>query len=73
MTLDQWLGLRRGDIVVETRSGVERRVVAVKRYVTAHGHTRVWMSLKKLKKSWTKSPLTHYTIYDDQGRWRLKE
>lgn len=72
MTLDQWLALKVGDVVVETASGTERRVCAIKRYVTAHGHTRVWMTLRKLRKSWTKSKFTHYTIYDDQGRWKLR-
>ena len=72
MTKLQWMSLAPGDVVVETKSSVEREVMAIKRHVTAHGHTRTWMSLRKLKKSWTKSPLTHYTIYDDQGRWKKK-
>lgn len=72
MTLHQWNSIKPGDVIVETRSGVERRVFAVKRYITVQGLLRTWISLRKLHKSWTKSPFTHYTIYDDRGRWRLK-
>lgn len=73
MTRSQWLSIKRGDIIVETRSDIERKIIHVKRHVTTQKKIRTWISLYKLHKSWTKSPLTHYTIYDDRGRWRLKE
>lgn len=72
MTADEWLRLKRGDVIVETASGVERKIIQVKRHNT--GRTvRTWISLVKLHRSWTKSKLTHYTQYDDRGRWRIKE
>jgi hypothetical protein len=74
MTRDEWLDLKPGDIIIEVRSGVERRVLSVSHNrQPGHLKIRTSISLKKIAYGWTKSQNTTYSNNDDRGRWRLKK
>ena len=72
MTPEEWLALKKGDVIVEVNSGTEREVLSLRR-VTRQGSTRTAITLRKLvRRAWTPSPNATYFNYDDRGRWRLK-
>jgi hypothetical protein len=72
MTPEEWLALKKGDVIVEVNSGIERKVLSLSR-VTRQGSTRTAISLRKLvRRAWTPGPNATYFNYDDRGRWRLK-
>jgi hypothetical protein len=72
MTPEEWLALKKGDVIVEVRSGIERKVLSLRR-VTRQGFTRTSITLRKLvRRAWTPGPYATYFNYDDRGRWRLK-
>lgn len=75
MTRDEWLSLKPGDVIIETRSGTERMVLSVTHHrQPGHLKIRTSISLKKIGfHGWTKGPNTTYTNHDDRGRWRLKK
>ena len=74
MTSAEWLDLKPGDIIIEVRSGTERRVISVS-HNRQPGHLKIRTSitLKKIGHGWTHSPNTVYNNHDDRGRWRLKK
>jgi hypothetical protein len=72
MTKREWLLIKQGDFVIAA-SGVEREVLEVMRWKTNRGTYRTCITLKKIRKSWTKSATTLYWNYDDLGKWRLKK
>jgi hypothetical protein len=75
VTQEEWLTLRRGDIIIEVKTGVERRVLSVSRKKNWNARKiRTSITLKKLVKTyWTPGDTTTYSNYDDRGRWKLKK
>lgn len=75
MTRDEWLSLKPGDVIIEVRSGVERRVLSVTHNKAPNATSiRTSISMKKIGfHGWTKGPNTTYNNHDDRGRWRLKK
>lgn len=70
MTKQEWLDLKVGDVIVEGKSGVRRRVVHLSR-VTKRGVTRTGITLIKIApRAWTPGLFATYFNTDDRGRWR---
>lgn len=71
MTKDEWLTLKVGDVIVERKSRVRRRVISLSRF-TKRGITRTGITLLKIApRAWTPGAFTTYFNTDDRGRWQL--
>lgn len=74
MTRDEWVSLKPGNIIIEVKSGTERRIISVTHTMNSNARwIRTSITMKKIgTQGWTKGPNTTYNNHDDRGRWRLK-